>query len=105
MPKREIVNLFRLQNISKTTVYRTIADCEQGTRCLGLPKSGCPKLLIENHANRICESAKNRVGESFREDFMSHETIRKVLQKGGVKGVNEYRSQFFVILLAEIIFP
>lgn len=89
IPKREILNIFRNENISKTTIYRTISECEQGIPCLNLPKSGRPKLLTENRANGICESAKDRVGTSLRKLSrrfnVSHETVRRVLQKKGLK--------------------
>lgn len=89
VPKREILNIFRNQNVSKTTIYRTIAECEQGIPCLNLPKSGRPKLLTENRANRMCGIAKDRVGTSYRKLSrrfnVSHETVRRILQKKGLR--------------------
>ena len=65
LPKSQIINIFRDQNISPATIYRTISECEQGIPCLNLPKSGRPKSLSETIANRLIEIAKNRVGASY----------------------------------------
>jgi hypothetical protein len=31
MPKRDIVDIYRDQNISKSTIYRTVKECQEGT--------------------------------------------------------------------------
>jgi hypothetical protein len=42
MLKRDIVAIYRNQNISKTTIYRLIRECEEGLPCtsMNLPKTG-----------------------------------------------------------------
>lgn len=38
-------NIFCNQKVSKTTIYRIIAEYEQGIPCINLRRSGRPKLL------------------------------------------------------------
>lgn len=44
--KREIVNIFKDQNVSFATIYRTIKECQQGIPCVNLPKSERPKCCL-----------------------------------------------------------
>lgn len=85
LPKREIVDIFQNENISKTTIYRTIAECEQGIPCLNLPKSGRPKVLSEVRENRVVESARHKVGTSHRKlarrFHVSNSTIQRTLER------------------------
>ncbi|KAF2882618.1 hypothetical protein ILUMI_23556 [Ignelater luminosus] len=47
--------------MSPATIYRTIAECEQGIPCLDLQKCRRPKALSMATPNRLIETAKNRV--------------------------------------------
>lgn len=89
MPKPEIVRLFEDQNISRRTIYRTIADCEQGIPCLNLPKSGRPRTFTHNRADRLVRSAKDRVGVSLRklgrQYRTSKNTVSRELSRHGLK--------------------
>ncbi|KAJ8914300.1 hypothetical protein NQ315_011285 [Exocentrus adspersus] len=66
LPKRGIVKIFRDQNVAVSTIYKTIAECEQGIPCVNLSKSGRPKALSNAQSNRLVEAAKNRLGKSTR---------------------------------------
>lgn len=89
MPKREIVNVFRDQNIGRTTIYRTIRECEEGIACMNLPKSGRPQLLPPNRINRLIQSAQDRVGTSSRKLArrfgISHMTVSRTLARNDLK--------------------
>ena len=109
----EFLTFHALKIILRQPFTESIAQCEQGIWCLNLQKSGFPKLLINNRANRICKSAKIRVGSSYRKLSrrfnVFHETVRRVLQKGCLKCRKRLKCsqelQFVVIVLAEIMFP
>ncbi|XP_050508102.1 uncharacterized protein LOC126885559 [Diabrotica virgifera virgifera] len=66
MSKRDIVNIYRDQNISKSTIYRTIRECEEGIPCVNLRKSGRPRILNHIRDARLIEAAKNKIGVSQR---------------------------------------
>ncbi|XP_050500950.1 uncharacterized protein LOC126880917 [Diabrotica virgifera virgifera] len=66
MSKRDIVNIYRDQNISKSTIYRTIRECEEGIPCINLRKSGRPRILNHIREARLIEAAKNKIGDSQR---------------------------------------
>lgn len=89
LPKREIVRILETENISKTTIYRTIAECEQGIPCLNLPKSGRPKVLSAVRENRVIESARHTVGTSQRKlarrFHVAHATIQRTLKRNNLK--------------------
>ncbi|KAF2886471.1 hypothetical protein ILUMI_19702, partial [Ignelater luminosus] len=89
LPKRQIVNLFRDQGISPATIYRTIPECEQGIPCLNLPKTGRPKALSTATANRLIQTAKNRVGASNRKLARrfgtSYATVRREIKNSRLK--------------------
>ena len=53
MAKKEIVNIFRNENISLSTMYQAIRECEEGIPCSNLPKSGRPRKLSSVQANRL----------------------------------------------------
>lgn len=87
--KREIVNIFRGQNISKTTIYRTIRECEEGIPCVNLPKTGRRRKLTEVQANRVAERSKNTIGVSTRKlarrFHVSNATISRCIARKGLK--------------------
>lgn len=89
MPRAEIVRLFENQNVSRRTVYRAIAECEEGLPCLNLPKSGRPRLLTGHRANWLIESAKNKIGMSLRKLSrrygVSKDTISRELKRRGIQ--------------------
>lgn len=89
MPKREIVRIFENENISRTTIYRTIAECEQGIPCMNLPKSGRPRIFTRQRSERLVRRAKNRVGVSIRklsrEYRTSKNTVSRELERNGLK--------------------
>jgi transposase len=66
MPKRDIVDIYREQNISKSTIYRTIKECEEGIPCVNLPKSGRPRVLNQLRQGRLIQAAKHKIGISQR---------------------------------------
>ncbi|KAJ8943620.1 hypothetical protein NQ318_016598 [Aromia moschata] len=53
VPKAEIFRIFENENISRRTIYRTIAECEQGIPCLNLPKSGRPRVFTAQREERL----------------------------------------------------
>ena len=89
MPKPEIVGVFENLNISRRTIYRTIAECEQGIPCLNLPKSGRPRIFTQERADRLVSRAKNRIGVSMRklgrEYRTSKDTVSRELDRNGLK--------------------
>lgn len=89
VPKPEILRIFLNENISKTTIYRTIAECEQGIPCLNLPKSGRPRVLDEARENRVVQSVKHKVGTSCRKlgrrFRVCHSTIQRTIQRNNLK--------------------
>lgn len=88
LPKREIVNLFRDQNVSQATIYRTIRECEEGIPCTNLPKTGRPHVLAQNRINRLVQSAQDRIGTSSRKlgrrFGVSYKTVQRILSRNGV---------------------
>lgn len=66
MTKREIVRIYQDQNISKSTIYRTIKDCEEGIPCINLPKTGRPRVLNQFREGRLIQASKHRIGISQR---------------------------------------
>jgi transposase len=66
MPKRDIVDIYRDQNISKSTIYRTIKECQEGILCVNLPKSGRPRVLNQLRQGRLIQAAKHKIGISQR---------------------------------------
>lgn len=66
MSKRDIVDIYRDQNISKSTIYRTIKECQEGIPCVNLPKSGRPRVLNQLRQGRLIEAAKHKIGISQR---------------------------------------
>lgn len=89
MAKRDIVNIYRTQNISERTIYRTIRDCEEGIPCVNLPKSGRPRVLNAQREQRLVESARNNIGASTRKlgrrFRTSHMTVSRLLAQNGLK--------------------
>ncbi|KAJ8978518.1 hypothetical protein NQ317_002422 [Molorchus minor] len=89
LPKSEIVNLFRDHNVSQTTIYRAIRDCEEGIPCINLPKTGRPHVLSQNRVNRLVESAHDRVGISSRKlgrrFGVSYKTVLRTLSRNNVR--------------------
>lgn len=90
MPKRQIVHLFEDENISRSTVYQTIRECEEGIPCQNLPKSGRPrKLAAAGLQGRLLHSAENRIGASTRKlarrFHVSHTTIVREIKKNTLK--------------------
>lgn len=66
IPKRDIIAIYREQNVSKSTIYNTIRDCEEGIPCINLPKTGRPRILSGIRERRLMEAAKDKVGVSQR---------------------------------------
>ncbi|KAJ8976795.1 hypothetical protein NQ317_014138 [Molorchus minor] len=89
LPKSEIVNLFRDQNVSQATIYRAIRDCEEGIACINLPKTGRPHVLSQNRVNTLVESAQDRVGISSRKLGLrfgvSYKTVQRTLSRNNVR--------------------
>lgn len=89
IPKAEIVRIFQNQNISRRSIYRTIAECEEGIPCLNLPKSGRPRSFTRERAERLVRRAKDRVGVSTRKlarQFRSSKsTVSRELARNGQK--------------------
>jgi transposase len=85
MLKRDIVAIYRNQNISKTTIYGIIRECEEGLPCLNLPKTGRPQVLNHPRLQNLIEFAKNikrvstgRLGRRFHASYM---TIKKEITR------------------------
>lgn len=53
------MRIFQNKNISITTIFRTIKDCEQEVLCINLPKSNRPRVLPSEAVNRMLEGAKS----------------------------------------------
>lgn len=89
MPKPEIVRIFENQNISHRSIYRTIAECEEGIPCLNLPKSGRPRIFTQERTERLVRRAKDRLGVSVRklarEYRTSKDTVSRELARNGLK--------------------
>lgn len=90
MPKRQIVQLFADENISRTTIYRTIRECEEGIPCQNLLKSGRPRQLAAARIQeRLLHFAENRVGASSRKlarrFHVSHTTILREMKRNQSK--------------------
>lgn len=88
VPKSEIIRIFENQNISRRTIYRTIAECEQGIPCTNLPKSGRPRIFTRIRTERLIRRAKNTLGSSVRklarEYRTSKNTISRELSRNGL---------------------
>lgn len=93
LPKPEIVRLFEDQNIARRTIYRTIAECEQGIPCLNLPKSGRPRIFTQERAERLVRRAKNRVGVSLRKLAREYRTSKDTVSRELVRNAVEYRKR------------
>lgn len=61
VPKSEIIRIFENQNISRRTIYRTIAECEQGIPCTNLPKSGRPRIFTRIRTERLIRREKTHL--------------------------------------------
>jgi transposase len=89
IPKAEICRIFQNENISRRTIYRTIAECEQGIPCLNLPKSGRPRAFTAQRSERLVRRAKNQIGMSTRrlarQYRSSKSTISLELRRNGLK--------------------
>lgn len=85
VPKRDIVRIYRDQNISVSTIYQTIKECQEGIPCINLPKSGRPKVLSRANEQRLVERAKNKVGTSVRKlsrrFHISRSTVSRILSR------------------------
>jgi hypothetical protein len=57
--KRDIVAIYRNQNISKTTIYRIIRECEEDLPYMNLHKTGRSGVLNHPRLQNLIESAKN----------------------------------------------
>lgn len=89
VPKAEIFRIFENENISRRTIYRTIADCEQGIPCLNLRKSGRPRVFTAQREERLVRRARNQVGMSSRrlarQYDTSKSTVSLTLKRNGLK--------------------
>lgn len=85
----EILRIFENENISRRTIYRTIAECEQGIPCLNLPKSGRPRVFTAERAVRLVQRARNTTGMSVRrlarQFGTSKSTVSLQLKRNGLK--------------------
>jgi hypothetical protein len=59
MLKRDIVAIYRNQNISKTTIYRIIRECEEDLPYMNLHKTGRSGVLNHPRLQNLIESAKS----------------------------------------------
>jgi hypothetical protein len=57
--KRDIVAIYRNQNISKTTIYRIIRECDEDLPYMNLHKTGRSGVLNHPRLQNLIESAKN----------------------------------------------
>jgi hypothetical protein len=57
--KRDIVAIYRNQNISKTTIYRIIRECEEDLPYMNLHKAGRSGVFNHPRLQNLIESAKN----------------------------------------------
>jgi transposase len=80
MPKVKIVRIFQNQDISPSTVYRTIRNYEY-IPCINLPKSGRPRLFTPQQCRRAVRRAKHMVGVS----------VRKLARKNRTSGSTIFR--------------
>lgn len=89
VPNAEIFRIFEDDDISRRTIYRTIAECEQGIPCLNLPKSGRPRVFTAERAGRLVRRGKNQVGMSVRRlgrlYGTSKSTVSLELKRNGLK--------------------
>ncbi|KAJ8963044.1 hypothetical protein NQ318_018507 [Aromia moschata] len=71
------------------TIYRTIAECEQGIPCLNLPKSGRPRVFTAQREERLVGRARNQVGMSSRRLARRYDTTKSTvsltLKRNGLK--------------------
>ncbi|KAJ8954895.1 hypothetical protein NQ318_016834 [Aromia moschata] len=86
--KYEHVIFYRPPLVNKT-IYRTIAECEQGIPCLNLPKSGRPRVFTAQREERLVRRARNQVGMSSRrlarQYDTSKSTVSLTLKRNGLK--------------------
>jgi predicted transcriptional regulator len=59
--KYEMYQLFKDKNISKSTIYQTIKDCENGLPCVVKPKIGEPRVADSKKVRNVLPSIKNLV--------------------------------------------
>ena len=63
--KSEIVKIFKKQNISVSTIYRTIKDCENSVPIKNKSKSGRPRIVDQRYS-------------------VSHMTIQRELKRNAI---------------------
>ncbi|CAH1110822.1 unnamed protein product [Psylliodes chrysocephalus] len=93
MPKKEIVNIFRNENISVSTIYQAIRECEEGIPCSNLPKSGRPRKLSAVQANRLVLFVKNTIGPSTRKLGRRFGICRMTVSREFKRNVLKYRKR------------
>lgn len=86
--KREILTVFKGENVSRATIYRAIKDCENGIKPENKPKSGRPPKLDKKTTKKLVAAAKDKVGQSSRrlgrKFGVSHVTAHRILKRNGV---------------------
>ncbi|XP_050500958.1 uncharacterized protein LOC126880924 [Diabrotica virgifera virgifera] len=89
VPKRNIVRIFSAQNISVSTIYQTIKECENGIPYLNLPKSGRPRVLTPAREQRLIQSMENQLGKSLRNVGrrynVSRMTVSRTISRNNLK--------------------
>lgn len=85
MPKSDIVKAFKTKNISRSQVYRAIADCENGVPVEYKQKSGRRPILNTRTVKKLVDSSKDRIGISkrklARKFGVSPMTVHRILKK------------------------
>jgi len=88
LKKSEIVKIFKKQNISVSTIYRTIKDCENSVPIKNKSKSGRPRILDQKNVLKLVASAKDTLGTSTRnlarKYSVSHMTIQRELKRNAI---------------------
>lgn len=91
--KSEIITIFENQDVSRRTIYRTIAECEQGIPCMNLPKSGRPRIFTAARAQRLILRAKNTLGTSVRRLARHFGTSKSTISRELVRSGQKYRKR------------
>lgn len=93
IPKAELIRIFENQNISRRTIYRTIAECEQGIPCVNLPKSGRPRVFNGARLERLVRRAKNTLGISVRKLARQYQTSKSTISRELSRNALKYRKR------------
>jgi hypothetical protein len=86
--ENHLYQLFKNKNISESTIYQAIKDCENDLPCVVKPKIAKPRVADNKKGRNVLQSIKNRVRASSQlvanKNNITHSTVVRSLKKNDV---------------------